>query len=208
MVRVALALLMTPLLQAQFTIQASQSANQSLHSKDGTLQARDQTLEQLLEFAYHLETGALVAPAWMSEKTFDVDGAAVSGEKVRPALQQALVDHFRLAVSKETRPMEVYVLRASPDAEVKLASSATADNDKLSHIRGKYLSSDSIARYLSSWLGKPVINETGLLGKYTVDITWDANNSANLIPAVEHAGLHLEKDHRPVEVLVVNAPPM
>jgi uncharacterized protein (TIGR03435 family) len=198
MVRFAVLLLAVPLLHAQFTIQPGQSANQSFHLKNGTLDAEGQTLEQLLQFAYHLETGCVIGPAWISEKTFDIHGTAGPEEKIRPLLEQALANHFKLSVRKEIRPMDVYVLTGS------LASAtATEDGENMSHIRGTNLSPESIARYLSSWLGKPVLDETGLKGRYTVDITWDATNSANLIPAVERAGLHLQKDRRPVEVLVV-----
>lgn len=203
MLRIALVLLAAPLLNAQFKIQPNQSGKQSFQLKNGTLDAEGQTLEQLLQFAYHLQAGAAIGPSWMSEKTFDVHGTTPPGEKVRPLLRKALIDYFNLAVKTETRPVDLYVLQASPDAEAKLASAGTPDNDSMSHIRGKNLSADSIARYLSTWLGKPVIDETGFKGKYTVDITWDANKTENLIPAVEHAGLRVKQDRRPYEVLVV-----
>jgi uncharacterized protein (TIGR03435 family) len=196
MLRIALVLVAAPLLHAQFTIQPSTSENQSLQLKNGMLDAEGQTVEQLLQFAYHLQAGTVIGPAWIGEKNFDVHGA-------KSQLQQALTEHFKLDCKRETRPMDVFVLKATPDAEARLTSSGAVDTDGMSHIRGTNLSAESIARYLSSWLGKPVIDETGLHGQYAVNITWDANNSNNLISAVERAGLRLEKDRRLVEALVV-----
>lgn len=197
MLRSALLLLTIQLLHAQLSIEPSRAEDQSFRLKNGALDAEGQTVEQLLQFAYHMQAGCILGPAWISEKTYDVHGAS-------KLLQPALTDKFKFVIRKETRPMDVYVLKAAPDAESRLSNSATTDSEQMSHIRGKNLSSESIARYLSSWLGMPVIDETGLHGKYTVDITWDANNPDNLIPAVERAGLHLEKDHQPVEVLLVS----
>jgi uncharacterized protein (TIGR03435 family) len=204
MLRPTVFLLAIPLLHAQFSIEPNRSGNQSFRLKNGTLEAEGQTVEQLLQFAYHMQAGCTLGPAWITEKVFDVHGVANAGEKVRPLVQEALRDHFKFVVRKETRPMDVYVLKAGPDAEAKLGNSSAADGEEMSHIRGKDLSAESIARYLSSWFGKPVIDETGLHGRYAVNITWDANNSDNLIPAVERVGLRLEKDRRPVDVLIVS----
>jgi len=204
MLRFIVFLFAVPLLHAQFSIQPNHSGNQSFHWKNGALDAEGQTVEQLLQFAYHMQSGCTLGPAWISEKTFDVHGSAPDEKQARPLLQQALTDKFKLAVRRETRPLDVYILQAGADAEAKLANPSAPDGEQMSHIRGKNLSSESIARYLASWLGKPVLDETGLKGRYVVNITWDANNSKNLIPAVERVGLSLHQDHRPVEALVVS----
>jgi uncharacterized protein (TIGR03435 family) len=197
MFRCTLVLLALPLLDAQFAIQPNHSEKQTFHLKDATLDAEAQTLEQLLQFAYHMQSGCTLGPGWISEATYDVHGSASDGRQVRPQLQQALTEQFKLVLRKETRPMDVYVLAGTP------VPAAGPEGEALSHIRGKNLSTESIARYLASWLGKPVVDETGLHDRYTVDIAWDANDSVNLIPAVERIGLKLRKDRRPVEVLVV-----
>lgn len=60
----------------------------------------------------------------------------------------------------------------------------------------------------SSGLDRPVVDQTGLSGKYLVQLEWAANETSDgpsLFTAVqEQLGLKLDAEKAPVEVLVVD----
>jgi uncharacterized protein (TIGR03435 family) len=69
----------------------------------------------------------------------------------------------------------------------------------------------SLVRSLEGLLQKPVIDETGLTGKYDIDLRWEQTlfkppEPANLIAAVaDQLGLELTLATRPIDVVVISS---
>jgi bla regulator protein blaR1 len=88
--------------------------------RGGTFNVGNQTLLQLIRFAYGLQGLQLVgAPDWMATERFDIVGKvsadippAAPGQPSPEALmlRSLLEDRFRLAVHRETRQMPIYAL--------------------------------------------------------------------------------------------------
>ena len=88
--------------------------------RGGTFNVGNQTLVQLIRFAYELQGLQLVgAPDWMATERFDIVGKASA--EIPPAapgqpspealmLRSLLEDRFRLAMHRETRQMPIYAL--------------------------------------------------------------------------------------------------
>jgi len=149
-------------------------------------------------------------------------------------LQSLLADHFKLIVHRETQEADVYALtllnadgRLGPglrhsdlDCEA-LAVQARQNNSRMRTQPSRCdLSRDSgsltiagrplfqLANSLSTMVGKPVVDQTGLTGNFDVRLAWTPDRSspaASLAKAVrEQFGLDLVLRTRPTEVLVVD----
>ena len=152
-------------------------------------------------------------------------------EAARLMLRQALADRFALKVHRETRIILAYALIAGKHG-VKLQLAEDPDNPKMRSITtaagtfkgfevrgpGVFLASaiplDSLAEKLTyeADLDRPVVNLTGLTGKYDFDLHWDPTpgivygmkDPAFLATLRSELGLELEKRNLPVEVLVID----
>jgi bla regulator protein blaR1 len=87
--------------------------------RGGTFNVGNQTLLQLIRFAYGIQGLQLVgAPDWMATERFDIVAKASADLPAAPGqpspealmLRSLLEDRFRLAIHRETRPMPIYAL--------------------------------------------------------------------------------------------------
>jgi uncharacterized protein (TIGR03435 family) len=205
-------------------------------SRTSEFKAVNVTLRALLEVAYGIpETQMLSGPAWAATDKFDVEAksdskfneqlAALSVEQGKQAkrqmLQALLADRFKLGAHAETREMPVFALviaKGGPKL-VKTDVSGTA----LSGGRGRISikgGDDALAvlTFELSWrLGRPVIDQTGLGGRYELTLNWteddgpspaaasDVSSAPSLFTAIqEQLGLKLEPTKSPVPVLVID----
>jgi uncharacterized protein (TIGR03435 family) len=191
------------------------------------------TLRDLLEVAYSIpETQMLSGPAWTSTDKFDLEAksdakfnehlAALSvdqgKEEKRQMLQALLGDRFKLAVHAEKREMPIFALVTAKGGS-KLVT--TNENGTLTGGRGRINitgADDALAilAFELSWrLGRPVIDQTGLKGRYELTLNWteddgpslasNASSGPSLFTAIqEQLGLKLEATKGPVPVLVID----
>jgi uncharacterized protein (TIGR03435 family) len=185
----------------------------------------------LVRMAYGVNNYQVVAPAWMypdkNPQNYEVDArypAGVGKDKVPEMLQNLLADRFGLQAHQKTRPVAVYALVAGP-APPKLKKSqipVDADGKPVpgfsvsSSARGFGLRRATIqvfAGQLEQYVGRPVIDMTGIEGKYDFSMRFDrelfASDSkeppAGSIFAVVHdLGFRLEKRDVPMKIIVVD----
>jgi uncharacterized protein (TIGR03435 family) len=144
-------------------------------------------------------------------------------------LQTLLSDRFQLRVHHETREGAVYDLVVAKNGS-KLQPTKESDNSGTSSgrnpdtglltLKGTRRSTEEVAADLSSRLGRPVFDKTGLTGKYDFEISWapdltsaagaDAATPAisgpSLVTAIqEQLGLRLESTKGPVGILVIDS---
>jgi uncharacterized protein (TIGR03435 family) len=192
------------------------------------------TLRDLLEVAYEIpETQMLGGPDWAITDKFDLEAksdaqlneqlAGLSVEQgkqeKRQMLQALLADRFGLTAHADKRDMPMYALVIAQGGS-KLVSSGAAGVG-LSSGRGRIAiggGDDSLAvlAFELSWrLGRPVIDQTGLTGRYAFTLNWtaddgpspaaDASSGPSLFTAIqEQLGLKLKATRGPVPVLVID----
>lgn len=139
---------------------------------------------------------------------YDVDVTVPpgQGDKLSPAFQLALGAALGLTLKRQTRTIEVFAL--SKTARVKIKAAAGKNGKRgystaLGRITAAGMSVADLASSLEDWLGKPVIDETGLKGRYDFELTWDHKKEGDLQAALEaQLGLRAAKAKRPVELLV------
>lgn len=185
--------------------------------------------------------------------------AGTTRDQAHLMLRHLLADRFKMTIHRERKEMAVYALRVGPnghklkeaaspidpdpeaDAELdqQMMVSMTKMTESLknagggsgAHSTGRHESVSSLVRMLSDRLGRPVVDETGLKGKYDFDMEFAPNQVllvvapdggpsptgtdpgrdglASPFPSISQAvqsqlGLKLEPKKLPVEIIVVD----
>jgi uncharacterized protein (TIGR03435 family) len=212
-------------------------------NRDGFTAANIQLHDLLLQAFELQEPEQLLGdPKWTTSDRWDVD-ARVAAEDI-PALakmtyhqrmgmfQQILIERFGMNAHHETRRLPVYALMVAKGGP-KMAPSLLRPDDSagipgepglLIPSRGKETGRGTmmefLARDLSEDLGRKVVDETGLTGRYDFTLTWTPDDSASAMEAStaagatqapslftavqEQLGLKLEVVKAPVDVVVID----
>ncbi len=209
----------------------------------GSLRIEGLIFKNILAWAYNLREFQISGgPSWISNAPWDilakpdrsqsVDVAAANPdrptdselksilERARERLKALLAERYQLVVHRETKDMPVYVLTVAKDGS-KLQAAKDTDTGfrglKMGRgqITGGGATMETLASFLSSTLGRPVEDSTGLKGHYNFKIEWTPDRPANpdsadpLGPSLftalqEQIGLRLESQKRPAEMLVID----
>jgi uncharacterized protein (TIGR03435 family) len=201
------------------------------------------TVNDLITMAYNLHVRQVTAgPSWLDDEKFDLTGRPdVPGQpsvaQIKTMLQKLLADRFQLKFHREQKELPVYAITAAKTG-VKIAKSEADPNGLPGlffggagpgggvnfNVRNATLA--EVAQTLQgSVLDKPVVDQTGLAGKYDfiVKFTPDPGQMAafggpggappasnpdappDLFAAfTQQLGLRLETSKAPVEVLVID----
>jgi uncharacterized protein (TIGR03435 family) len=184
----------------------------------GTLMAQNVTMRMILQSAYGLTALQITGPGWLDSDHFDLAGKAPAGvpdTEVMPMLQSLLKERFQLAAHRETKEMPVYNLVVAKDG-LKISPFDPAHppatpprNGAASMIMGPGTMS-GLASMLVSAAGRPVIDKTGLEGRYGYAFTFSPmaavdQGQMDIFEALQQQlGLRLESARAPIETLVVD----
>jgi uncharacterized protein (TIGR03435 family) len=213
---------------------------------DGRFTATNCTLETLIEYeGYGIPQARILAgPKWVRTEHFDIQAkmddqslkrlqAQSRDERrkqTRAMFQQLLADRFKLVVHWETRELPIYALvvaRKGPALQATRETdghSGSSDNNGKFSARGLTMEqlADTLTRELSRELSRPVMDKTGVAGRYDFALNWtpeteteagndarDDSASADAGPSIftaiqEQMGLKLESAKGPVQVLVID----
>ncbi len=194
------------------------------------------SLSDLITFAYGLHARQITgAPAWIETDKYDLtarpDGDGQPNDKQwKTMVQKLLADRFTLAFHRDKKELSVYAIVVGKTGP-KLTKSEGDPNGLPSLLfRGLGIlpaRNATIADFAgvmqSAVLDRPVVDQTGLPGRYDFTLTWtpdefqfgglgikvppppDTATAPNLFTATqEQLGLRLESTKAPAEVLVVD----
>jgi uncharacterized protein (TIGR03435 family) len=147
------------------------------------VQIRNATLKFLIQVGWNLQDFSISGgPSWLDERRWDIV-ATPGGEmaRIRPMIQNMLVDRFGLVVHRETREARVYDLVVSKPGRLKAAVPGQSQlMTGLASMTGRGIGTGQLAETLSSRLGLPVIDKTGLTGIYDFDLSWTPDETEAL----------------------------
>ena len=199
----------------------------------GGLRVLNGTLRGLIESAYDVRDFQVAGgPGWLTTDRYDVlarsqpGGPAVSRaddmKATRLKLQSLLAERFGLAVHRETRELQEYMLVADRKG-VKLradgplpdgAAARTGMESDCGFMRATRATMANMVFTLSRRLRRPVLDRTRLAGTYTFELDWSSDvvpcpnapaDGPSLFTALqEKLGLKLESIKGPVETIVVD----
>ena len=139
--------------------------------------------------------------------------ATLSRDQFRALFQSLLADRFKLKFHREAKEMPDFLLTvAKGGPKMKLASSeaepamSAGGSDHAEQTFAAW-TMDQFARQLTFHLHEPVVDGTGLAGRYDFKLAWSDDNSAypSFFTALqEQLGLKLERHKGPVQIFVVD----
>lgn len=197
---------------------------------------QDYTLKLLIAAAYDLNPKTISGgPSWVSSDHYDI--LALTPGEVRPTrdeqmsmLRNLLTDRFKLTFHREQKEFSIFELQVAKSGP-KLKKSTAPPDDPAALISTVYpqrillpARNTTMGEFTSllqrALLDRPVVDKSGLTGKYDFDLQWAPDNSqfggdvaaaspdapdAPFFTAIQQQlGLKLEATRGPVEALVVD----
>ena len=175
------------------------------------ISAKNCSVSELVNVAYGFSYARTILPPALPREHFDVMSTVTGGYS--ELLKKELKTRFHLTAHAETRPADVLLLKVQnpnppglkPHSGTGGISSWVGGNRKTT-IRNQQF--DGFFNDIESRIGRPVINETGLAGKYDIEIQWrprtgESDKDAYVRALREQLGLELVPATQPIEMLVV-----
>jgi uncharacterized protein (TIGR03435 family) len=202
----------------------------------GRITAENRTLRDLMEEAFSVQTFQISGgPNWVREERYDLEAkppAASNASKLVPSspkvapndeqrqmLQTLLVDRFQLKYHRETREGPVYLL-VKGNGKLKLEDPKNKDDFPWvgnsnrggmifgNGIAGINISMPLLATRLSGYMGRPVLDQTGLNGSFDFKFEYPLDEHpdvvASIITSIQGIGLKLQAAKGLVEKIVID----
>ena len=211
----------------------SQSGSSRTHTDESGLRATNVTLLNLILSAYNVRQFQISGgAAWIKTDRFDITAKndvaaddlvkqanpaliAKANLKERSRMRNLLAERFQLKLREETKELPIYALIVDKGGhKLKLSTNGkrgmnTSGNKGDVTMRGDGISTKSMAVALSSYVGRPVLDETGLSELFDFEMNWsddsvqDASNPSIFTALREKLGLKLESKKGPVVTYVI-----
>jgi uncharacterized protein (TIGR03435 family) len=173
------------------------------------------SLKSLVQMAYHVDMDQVGGPQWIQDERYDVIAKfppETSRDQLRVLVQNLLQDRFHMTAHVETRPRLEYVLVVGKGgAKLKAAQEKPIWETGDDHIQSMNTTMAGFAGLLAGWLHRPVLDETGVQGKYDItlhvavaDLTGMGANDSSIFSAVQELGLKVESRSVPDKYVVVD----
>jgi uncharacterized protein (TIGR03435 family) len=213
------------------TIRPSSGAVAFEHDGDtqtspGSLRMRDVTVQTCIKWAYGVQDNQIAGPDWIQVEHYDIVAKAdqpANEAQMKEMMQTLLADRFRLSFHRESKELKAFVLTvAKGGAKVHPAAAPDAKPFHQNSANGSVVKSMTISEwgdYISGPLHMPVVDETGLPGRYdfVLDFTSYLPDAAHnmgpdrpdstsiLMAAMEgELGIKMETRKTQVEVMAVD----
>lgn len=176
------------------------------------------SLQLLLSFSFDVQAANFInAPHGLEEAVFDVDvksdGIPLSYEELKPRMQQLLKQRFCLVATRGTKQVHGYVLVVERSGLALKPSQPSTERGSAyitqHEVGGTNIEMSTFASMLSSPAGRPVKDETGLQGTYTLKVAFASPSDEDpTLPSIftaikEQLGLELKPGQVPVPTLTV-----
>jgi uncharacterized protein (TIGR03435 family) len=199
---------------------------------NGRFTATGSAAKLVLMLAFDMQEAQISGgPSWLATEKWDIeaksdDRAGHSVEDTRHMLQNLLQERFGLRIHRETALRPAYVLtvaKGGPKFKAREQEGYTNIQVTGNSIRLERGPLSRMTQLLSTALGRPVIDRTGLNGLYDLSLQWDdapareagvagldvpaapGNDHGSIFTAIQdELGLRLEPKQAPVEVIVID----
>jgi uncharacterized protein (TIGR03435 family) len=186
----------------------------------GALSMRDVSVITCIKWAYGVGEAQVAGPAWLQSERYDILAKAdgpVGDEQLKLMLRTLLAERFKLAFQRETRELRGYALTVAKGAH-KLHEAENAGNpfrqNSATGMIARSMTMSEFADFIAGPLQTPVVDKTGLKGRYDFAIDFTAYlptdgtrpDTIGIIMAALQGelGLKLESQKMSTEVLVIN----
>lgn len=188
------------------------------------LRMRDVTVATCIKWAYGVQDSQILGPRWLESDRFDImarTDAPVEKEQMKPMMRKLLVDRFQLSFRREQREMKAYELVVAKGGHKLHESAADAVPDRQNSAIGtvaRAITMREFADFIAGPLNTPVLDMTGLKGRYDFNLDFSAyispdehvmkpdyidGNSIIANALQGELGLKLEMRKASIEVMVI-----
>ncbi len=191
-------------------------------SPDGVT-LRRVALKTAIAWGYHVLDYQVSGPDWLGTERFDIAAkaaAAAPEDQLRAMMQTLLADRFKVALHRQTKEMQAYVLVVGKNGP-KLTESKTDGESQVQPDEKRMAISilrtpiSPLLDLLYNVLRTPIVDETGLKGKYDLQINMmkymNLGQGGPVDPVgiittalQEELGLKLESRKMPIDLLVID----
>jgi uncharacterized protein (TIGR03435 family) len=228
--------------QPVFEVASIKPSNPDAQGKLFTVRGRqvvtiNTTVNDLLTFAYGLHSRQIASgPPWLETEKYDVTGqpdveGVPSQTQLRQLVQRLLTDRFKLTFHRDKKELSVYALVVGPKGPTLTKSAANPNGLPSLLFRGLGIlpaanasMADLATVMQQAVLDRPVVDRTGITGRYDFTLTWtpdetqflsmgvripprapDAAGPPGLFSAIqEQLGLKFESTKAPVDTIIVD----
>jgi len=195
------------------------------------------TVNDLMMFAYGVHPRQINAgPAWAESERYDITAQPEAAgqpnqDQMRAMFQKLLADRFKLTFHRENKELPVYAIVVGSTAHKMTKNDSNPNGLPSLLLRGLGLlpatnatMGDFAGVLQAAILDRPVVDKTGLQGRYDFTLTWTPDETqftsmgirvpppsgaADAPPGLftamqEQLGLKLDSTRAPVEVLVID----
>lgn len=210
------------------SVRPSSGGRQAIEATPSGLSVRNTRLSGCISWAYDVQDYQVSGPSWLNEARFDIvakAAAAAPPAQVRAMLRELLAERFHLELHHQTKEMTALVMTVAKGGHklkaVETEGSPSFTTGKM-NLTGRGATIAQLTTFLSNELRMPVIDETGLTGRFDYFLDINAfvtdeirKNMPSDGPPIEAGGiiatavkeqLGLKVDSRksPVDVLVID----
>ena len=192
----------------QAVIRPSDSGSGGLFPLPGEITGDGIAFLNIIAVAYQTPFHRLVSQVPEVEGKYEVSVVTPKGREdlLYPMFQEMVESTFGIRARRETREMDVSVLRVRPNSsKLRPSWSDTAQQwfvDGKIHARKQSVA--NLADVLENLLDRPVVDETGMEGEYDWEFSYRKADEAMVMSAVrDELGLEIVPGRRLIEVLVV-----
>jgi uncharacterized protein (TIGR03435 family) len=202
------------------------SRRENIQASPGSLNMRNVSLKSAIRWAYHVMEYQVSGPDWLNFERFDIAAKAAepaSDDQLRLMLQALLAERFKLTLHRETKELACFVMVAAKGG-LKFHESQTTDGEPVVNpdkssmtVEVKGVPATQFVEMLSNILHAPVINNTGLSGRYDAKVNFgkyipDGTSKEGAFDPIsmiitglqEELGLKLESKKMPLDLLIVD----
>jgi uncharacterized protein (TIGR03435 family) len=209
------------------------------------IEFRNVTLWYCISFAYGMKSYQMFGPDWLREPRYDIVAKGPAGtrrEDLPKMMQTLLSERFQVRTHPATREIPVAVLTLAKDG-VKLKEAApesgdgqggaqvgmsASENGERLEVKGGTMS--TLINTLTGLLGRPVVDKTGLTGRYDFNLEFSRSETAgpnatggyneppvlpppppgaapglSIYTSIQQLGLRLAGQKLPLDVLVIES---
>ena len=154
------------------SVRPSTNGRQSIEATASGLTVRNTRLSGCIAWAYGVQDYQVSGPSWLNEERFDIVAktpTAAPPADVRVMLQSLLAERFHLELHHQTKELPALVMTVAKSGH-KLKAVETEGTPSFTtgkmNLTGRGATLAQLTNFLSNELRMPVIDETGLTGRF------------------------------------------
>jgi uncharacterized protein (TIGR03435 family) len=156
--------------------------------RGGHYMSRNTNVNDLIALSYGLHAKQIIGgPDWFGTDLYDIEGkpdaeGLPNDKQIKTMLQKLLAERFKLTFHHEKRELPVYVIRVASGGPKMTTSGPNSRTNFLFRGLGDLLVTNMTMTDFAIWMqagvmDKPVVDQTGLPGRYDFQLKWTPDES-------------------------------